>query len=211
MDNINDNYLFIHIPKTAGRSIQKFLTNFPKHEHFSVYEQINKIGEQEFLNKFKFTIVRNPWERMVSVWRFFGYNLGHDKILNDLNDFNRWLNNHIKQSKNRKPYQKTPCQQFSYLKNEKGEILIDYFIHFENLNQDFIELTQILKIDKPDNLKNIGKEEKFLMHHPNSKNQNQELVKKLAQNYKIAYENKENIEIVAELEKEVIGKFGYKF
>lgn len=58
--------IFIHIPKTGGTSItKKFLPNFQdfKHEDFLSYKNFLK----DKINNYKiFTVVRNPYERIVS-------------------------------------------------------------------------------------------------------------------------------------------------
>jgi len=93
------NILFIHIPKNAGTSIEKqlydledkldrycvesFFTPIPETyyynrnyslQHFTMCDFIDILGEPR-LNSFKtiFTIVRNPYERMVSEFYYYRY------------------------------------------------------------------------------------------------------------------------------------------
>jgi len=69
---LNDDYkcIFIHIPKNAGRSVQKiFFPNYPDVGHNSLlhYKLYNN---EKFNNYFKFAFVRNPWDRLVSAYHF---------------------------------------------------------------------------------------------------------------------------------------------
>jgi len=70
---ISESYqiIFIHIQKTAGTSLSAFLSsnlmatrNGRKHE--SAYEVKSRIPEYIWRNYFKFSFVRNPWDRLVS-------------------------------------------------------------------------------------------------------------------------------------------------
>lgn len=72
--------IFIHIPKTAGTSIEYLLsekTSGSLHEPLSFYEK-----EPMFGTYFKFTFVRNPWARLYSVFNYYkkGGNQSHKKL-----------------------------------------------------------------------------------------------------------------------------------
>ena len=77
---INDKYLFIHIQRSGGSFVEKFLLeNFdgwvsiiPKHGGISeVYEQLIEISKEtgyDLNNILRFGVVRNPWNWYVSWW-----------------------------------------------------------------------------------------------------------------------------------------------
>src|SRR5262245_42919673 len=93
MISLQKRFLFVHIPKTAGNSIQSVLRDYSedqlialrkeqdgierfglrnplykikKHSTLSEYHDV--LGAEQFRNLYKFTCVRNPWDRMVSYY-----------------------------------------------------------------------------------------------------------------------------------------------
>ena len=66
------NIIFIHIPRTSGTSIESNLgVNLDKmksQKHLRASQIKNLAGETGWLNAFKFSIVRNPWERVISLY-----------------------------------------------------------------------------------------------------------------------------------------------
>ncbi len=78
---INDNYqlIFVHLEKTAGTSIESVLPEShilhsnTKYDggltkHFNATIMRNIAGEERWNKYFKFTVIRNPWDRLVSKW-----------------------------------------------------------------------------------------------------------------------------------------------
>src|SRR5262249_26917677 len=93
MISLQKRFLFVHIPKTAGNSIQSVLRDYsedqlvalrneqdgierfglrnPKYKvrkHSTLSEYHDALGNEQFRNLYKFTCVRNPWDRMVSYY-----------------------------------------------------------------------------------------------------------------------------------------------
>ena len=141
-------FLFVHIPKTAGNSIQSILRDYsedelvalrggqdgierfglrnPKYKikkHSTLAEYKAALGEVQFGDLYKFTCVRNPWDRMVSYYFTPTQNMA------------AW---------DRKKFRKAIVKALSvadYLRLDKVEEdpfgNVDYIMRFENLADDF--------------------------------------------------------------------------
>lgn len=60
--------IFIHIPKAAGTSVaQSLFGAVSRHVDYREYERANP---HKFARYFKFTFVRNPWDRLLSAYSF---------------------------------------------------------------------------------------------------------------------------------------------
>jgi hypothetical protein len=61
--------IYIHIPKTGGKSVNNALgLGWPGHKDISQYA--SELNAAVFQSYFKFSIVRNPWARLVSEYNF---------------------------------------------------------------------------------------------------------------------------------------------
>jgi|TARA_B110000014_G_scaffold216963_1_gene171305 hypothetical protein len=144
--------IFIHIPKTAGISLMKSIfgdVTLESHRSVSFYKQVFGNRYSDF---FTFTIVRNPWDRLYSAYKFLqkgGINI-HDKnafdihlsiykdfedfVLNGLNKKIMWEITHL-------------IPQYEFVCDENGKIIVDYVGKFENLNKSLDDIKKILKSD----------------------------------------------------------------
>lgn len=60
--------IFIHIPKAAGTSVARAIYGM-NIGHRKAIDYLN-ISKKEFLKYYRFSIVRNPWDRLVSAYHF---------------------------------------------------------------------------------------------------------------------------------------------
>lgn len=157
MMSLQKYFIFIHIPKTAGNSIQTALKPYSedsfnqidfdgvKYHKLGVNNsQYPQLGKHSLLkdytkyfnvNKFfKIVSVRNPWDRMLS-WYMFD---------NNGKEFNK--TNFISFIKRMDPPELEMFNsQYEYICHE-GKPNIDFIIKFENLQNDFDLLCDRLSI-----------------------------------------------------------------
>ena len=157
MISFQKRFLFVHIPKTAGNSIQSVLRDYsedelvalrseqdgierfglrnPKYKikkHSTLAEYRAALEEDEFRSLYKFTCVRNPWDRMVSYY------------FTPTQNTTTW---------DRKEFRKVIARAVpvaDYLRLDKGEVdpfvNVDYVMQFENLADDFRTVCAALNI-----------------------------------------------------------------
>jgi Sulfotransferase family len=159
MISFQKRFLFVHIPKTAGNSIQSILRDYSEDEivalraeqdgierfglrnptykikkHSTLAEYRAALGEAWFRDLYKFTCVRNPWDRMVS------YYFGTTSLVEawDRTEFKKLILKAVSVT--------------DYLRLDKGESdpfgNVDYVMRFENLADDF--RTVSMKLGIPD-------------------------------------------------------------
>jgi len=157
MISFQKRFLFVHIPKTAGNSIQSVLRDYsedelvalrgeqdgverfglrnPKYKvkkHSTLAEYRAALGDAEFGRLYKFICVRNPWDRMVSYY---------------------FTPTQKAEVRNRKKFRKIISSALSvadYLRLDQGEEdpfgNVDYIMRFENLADDFRTVCAALDI-----------------------------------------------------------------
>lgn len=118
---INNEYkfIFMHITKTGGSSIEK-LFNYEGIKHQRPIELINILGQTTWDSYFKFTFVRNPWDRTVSEY-FYRREKGSVAT-----DFKSWLKSMSRDSW-------AIGLQSNWLQDKD----FDFIGKFENLQEDF--------------------------------------------------------------------------
>jgi len=130
------NFIFIHINKTAGMSIEKAL-GLNEKQHFTAIEFRQKIGAKKWERVFKFSIVRNPWDKVVS--QYF-HRLKTNQIgLGDYRiDFKEWVK--LTYGEQNPKYYDDPkyfMPQLNWLTDNNGKLMVDFIGRFENLENDF--------------------------------------------------------------------------
>lgn len=136
----NDEYklIFIHPPKTAGGSIIKVLNITRENRRFGHYDynQLKNFLDPSKLQEYtKFTVTRNPWDRMVSLFHF-RIMKGYDTILFPHGNYNfeDWLFNKVTRMRAGN-LEWTPV--IDCITDDSGNIMTDYIIRFENLEKEW--------------------------------------------------------------------------
>jgi hypothetical protein len=68
--SIRNKLIFIHIPKAAGTSVLRGITSFPIRDHLTYYEYLIA-NKRRFDKYFKLSVVRNPYDRLESLYFYF--------------------------------------------------------------------------------------------------------------------------------------------
>lgn len=134
--------IFIHIPKCAGVAVSKAIFGGYAGGHATIEKYRKVFGPACFNHYFSFTIVRNPWDRLVSAY-FFLKNGGtnqkdQDFFIQELSPYDsfeafvtHWVNeDNIWKWHHFKP-------QYNYILDPKNRVQLDFIGYLENLESDF--------------------------------------------------------------------------
>lgn len=156
--------IFIHIPKCAGISIEHALLGGIPACHRSIHGFRFFFRKKEIKQYFKFTIVRNPWDRVVSAYLFLkkGGRCQKDKEwslmhLAHIGSFDEFIKTSLVKKEVLNEIHFRP--QYQFITNSKGDVIMDYVGRFEKLEESFDYIIKRLKIEKAELKKmNVNKE-----------------------------------------------------
>ncbi len=156
-------FLFVHVPKTAGSSIEESLFNYQSFDFSRVTHGVslqykNHLNDDFYFSLFSFGFVRNPWDLQVSCWRYYLRNWGVDmtfeeyiewKFFGSIVDMydrvpNTYDGNVEMLVSNAFYIHRTP--QTLYFIDESGKFLVNYIGAFETLQKNFTEICELAKI-----------------------------------------------------------------
>lgn len=140
-------FIFIHINKTAGTSIGKAI-GLPVKDHLTAKEIIARIGKEKWDTAYKFTFVRNPWDKVVSHYEYRRKKNKTHIATRDIG-FKSWVSMTYGEKKDPVYYDnpKSFQPQVEWLKDDEGRISIDFLGRFESINEDFNHVKQIIGLD----------------------------------------------------------------
>jgi Sulfotransferase family. len=160
MISLKKRFLFVHIPKTAGNSIQSVLRDYsedelvalrreqdgierfglrnPKYKikkHSTLAEYRAALGEGRFAELYKFACVRNPWDRMVSYY----FTPTQNTVAWDSEKFRKVIDKAL------------PVADYLRLNDRDNDPFenVNYIMRFENLVDDFRKVCRALGISPP--------------------------------------------------------------
>ena len=185
--------IFVHIPKTGGVTISQCLFRNLSGGHAKICTYHMVFDQIEFNNYFKFTMVRNPWDRLVSAYTFLklGGMDAHDKLwadryLSKYNNFTSFIKGWLTRKNIYKKKHFVP--QYNFVCSRNLKLLVDFVGYFESFEKDFEIIKKKLNI-------------KCELEHLN---------KSKRKNY-LDYYDDETKNIVANVYSEDIKIFGYDF
>lgn len=166
--SLEKQFLFVHVTKAAGSSIRTVLEPycvnprdyfinraleavgrrvnrfgpFPRHRfrlHDTAETARRSLPRDVFERFFKFAFVRNPWDRMVSMYAYLLARPDHHRhrLVVSLGGFEEYLRMELNRG--------YPTQMAS-LADRQGRLLVDFVGRFERLEEDFATICQKLGI-----------------------------------------------------------------
>ena len=139
--------LYIHIPKTGGTSISQIIYDKEDH-HFSARE-LAFFYPKEFKNYYKFSVVRHPFDRIVSMYKYIQQHpqLEAFQELAIPDTFFDFIMNFLRPEIIK--YQYFFWSQKAYLCNHLGSVnQIDFIGRFENFNESLCYIKSVLNTEK---------------------------------------------------------------
>lgn len=219
--------IFVHVPKTAGQSIEGFFkerhgitskyseellmtknsdpAKGPErlaHMLASEYVDCGHVSAETFQSYFTFGFVRNPWARLVSEYLHKKIDRKmplKDYVLHGLPEANLFSDAH-----------RHIIPQYQFLYDKNGNQAVDFIGRFENLQGDFDEVCEKLGLSDSalphiNSTSSVRRKAERTLHHLfTGKKDN---VKK----HYSEYYDSELKEIVAEIYRKDVESFGYEF
>ena len=143
--------IFVHITRTGGTSIEAALAGqdwwniSPQTKHMSARQIRTQCGEQKWNNYIKFSIVRNPWDRVVSMFAT-GWWMGDDRQPDAQAEFEHFIENLSPH-----PNEIYSSLMYSEIINEN----LDMVVRYEALQEGFDKICDL--IERPSKI--LGREE----------------------------------------------------
>ena len=144
--------IFVHIPKCAGVAVNRALFGNLAGGHATLNEYLTVFEPRHMESYFKFTIVRNPWDRLVSAFFFlksggFGQEdrTGFVKEFGNRIDFRRFVKSWVNKTNIWRWHHFRP--QYHYMLEAHGKIHLDFVAFLENIDADFSYIAKHIGID----------------------------------------------------------------
>lgn len=214
-------FIYIHIPKAAGTSIENALYRLASQSSGSDWARREKVYRNKELfdliktheKYFTFTFVRNPYSKLVSLYHFYNY-YRSIKFKNFLMRVFRFL-----ELNPEKIYKKIPFNQTKLKFNQPS--FVDYlpqipkypFNDTGNAGYHFLPQTYFISddVDYIGRFENIKEDFKFVCNKIKINTKELPHINKTNHKHYSEYYNEETRQIVSELYKEDIKRFGYQF
>lgn len=171
MISLNEKFLFIHIPKTGGNSIQNILFQYSEDsrsissekrqdgvsryglkssihaelaKHSSLNDYKEKLESKTYQSLFKFTVIRNPWDRLISY--YFSPHRGQQywnrelfqKFIRTVKPLTYYISTYSDNNLSNKSI---------YSVKDKSYGDIHYVMRYEKLSNDFYDVMRLLKLE----------------------------------------------------------------
>lgn len=155
--------IFVHVPRTGGSSLENVIWPKPRAEsdlwmgfvspmknkyqtgglqHLYARNIVKEVGRERFDTYFKFSIVRNPFDRLVSQYHYMSNREDLRKYIGmeEMDSFSRYLSLIV----NYEHVQWTP--QVEFLLDEGGRLAVDRLLRYETYEADVRDILARLNI-----------------------------------------------------------------
>jgi hypothetical protein len=145
--------IFIHIPKAAGTSVNKTLFGNigAAHTKLTHFEKI--YAPDTFRRYFKFTFVRNPYDRIFSAYNYLskgGGNVNDNAFfkahLINVTSFEMFIEDYLNDITLRAYIHLEP--QVDFIRKTDGTIGMDFIGRYENIRDDFATISKRLNVNR---------------------------------------------------------------
>lgn len=152
--------IFIHTPKAAGTAIATSIFGELPY-HYTALEYRTIFGRRDFERLYKFTFVRNPWDRVLSAYSYLrngGWNEEDrrwaERHLTEFASFDDFVLRGLKRPVIRDYIHFRP--QHEFICDLFGRPLVDFIGRFERIDEDYRAICARLGISSPLQESNIG-------------------------------------------------------
>lgn len=142
--------IFVHIPKAAGISVNKALFGTYGGSHMKLKDYQLIFSKTEFYEYYKFTFVRNPWDRLVSTYFFLKNGGFHEKDkewfddnLSQFENFEDFVLNWLNIENSYKWIHFIPQYEFVTVNNK---VLVDDVYKLENIEDGMSSISKKLNL-----------------------------------------------------------------
>jgi len=151
---VNDkyNFIFFHLYKCGGTSVRKLLDNYegtksiigghtlPEDVKTHYYVRGKKY-QDKFDSMFKFTVVRNPFDFLLSVYHYaklYETHFWHKEVeFMDFQDFPIFYLNKIEESKRTRTHGRNEIVTlYQFITDKNNKVIVDYIAKLENIDND---------------------------------------------------------------------------
>lgn len=161
--NRTHRFIFIHVPKTGGTSVTEYLRGYGGEDdlyvdrptaagsetplgaarlrkHSSAVQVRKELGSQEFDSFFKFCVVRNPFVRTMSLFRFLKFNFRswpRSHVMENINSLEEFAGSAMFRSSGPGGIM---SPQIHWLADQAGASCMDFIARLENIEEDFSQI-----------------------------------------------------------------------
>jgi len=162
-------FIFVHVAKAAGTSISNLVTPYCIAEeknnviklfsrmslvpnwrwhHYRTHATLRtvekRMPKELYDDMVKFAVVRNPWDRLVSLYHFKKQGRGHQfRMIKKLGTFSNWLR-WIGEQPHSSPYK----LQVNMLRQHDGTMGTNHLLRFESLSEQWMEFSKMIGVEE---------------------------------------------------------------